>query len=128
MTEPDEARHAHAATVVFRHMAYDGSILRQSRQRQMRDPDELTHMRTGGRAKPQTEFPAPLIVRNEIGDCQQLITGMERHAFAVRSLPDRSLTRERPPARAREAVEPGGRTDGGHTSHTLKSPGRCSLG
>jgi hypothetical protein len=108
-------------------MAYDGSILRQSRQRQMRDPDELTHMRTGGRAKPQTEFPAPLIVRNEIGDCQQLVTGMKRDALAVRSLPNRGLTRERTPARAREAIQPGGRTGGGHTSHTLKFPGVCCV-
>lgn len=90
----------------------------------MRDPDEFAHIRTGGRAKRQTEFPSPLSIRNEVGNGQQLISGMKRDAFAVRPLPDGSLTRERPPARAREAVQPGGRTGDGHTSHTLKSPGR----
>ncbi|UYZ06176.1 hypothetical protein CFBP5507_07855 [Agrobacterium salinitolerans] len=48
--EANEARHAHAAEVVFRHMGYDGPILCHSRKRQMRDPDKLAHIRARGRA------------------------------------------------------------------------------
>ncbi|HAU75054.1 MAG TPA: hypothetical protein DCW88_05825 [Agrobacterium sp.] len=48
--EANEARHTHATEVIFRHMGYDGPILCQGRKRQMRDPDELAHIRARGRA------------------------------------------------------------------------------
>ncbi|MDP9560511.1 UNVERIFIED_ORG: hypothetical protein J2740_001700 [Rhizobium nepotum] len=126
--EADETRHSHAAAITFRHMGYDGSILSERGQRQMRKPDQLTHIRAGGRAKRQAEFPAPRIVRNEVCYREKLAINAQRNALAVRSLPDCSLTRERPPARAREAIEPIGRTGDRHASHTLKSPGRCCFG
>ncbi len=128
VTEADQARHAHAAFVVFRHEGYDGPILGEGQQRQMRKPDELTHIRAGVRAQREAEFPSPLIIRDEISNRQQLAIDVQRDTLAVRSLPDRSLTRERPPARARETVEPGGGATHVQTSHTLKSPGRCSFG
>lgn len=104
MTEADQTRHTHAAFVVFRHEGYDGPILGDGRERQMRETDELTHIHAGGRAKRQAKFPAPLIIRNEVCDRQQLAIDAQGNALAVRSLPDCSLTRERPPARAREAI------------------------
>lgn len=128
MLEADEACHTHTTAIVFRHMGYDGSILRDGRERQMREPDQLTHIRAGGRTKRQTEFPTPRIVRNEVCNRQEFAIDAQRNTLAVRSLPDRSLTRERPPARAREAVKPGGWTGDRHASHTLKFPGVCGAG
>lgn len=125
VAEADQARHADAATVVSRHVSDHRPILGDGAERQMREAGEPTHVRTRTRLDDEAEFPTPVILGNEVRHGEQFAVGVDRDRFTVRSLPNRRLTRERPPARAREAIQPGGRAGKSQTSHTLKSPGRC---